>query len=73
MKVEIKYDVPVSALVDVSTGKVERVYVWRDGIEEREDETAVVIADRDEPVSHDLRERAQEVADSGAWPLWELG
>ena len=73
MKVHVEYDVPVSALVDVNTGQVERVVVWCEGIEQRDGEYGVVDADTEMPVDDNLRERAQEVVDSVTWPAWDIG
>lgn len=73
MKVHVEYDVPVSATLDTDTGKVERVVVWCDGIEQRDGEYAIVTIEEERPVARKERERAQEIVDSAIWPAWEFG
>jgi hypothetical protein len=65
--------VPVSAFVDLETGKVEQVRVWCEGIEEQTDMNAVVDADTQLPASLQERVRAHEIVDSTTWPAWEIG
>lgn len=73
MRVEVKYDVPVSAVVNTDSGAVEDVIVWDEGIERRDGEFAVVDADSQMPVATEQRDRAMEIAESAAWPAWEIG
>jgi hypothetical protein len=73
MKVEVLYDVPVSAVVDSESGEVERVVVWDEGVERRDGEFAVVDAETETPVADEPRERAFEIAESATWPVWVLG
>jgi hypothetical protein len=73
MKVQVQYDVPVSAVVDTATGEVESVIVWDEAIERRDGEFAVVGADTQVPVATGPRERALEIAESAAWPAWAMG
>ena len=73
MRVEVKFDVPVSALVNVASGKVEGLYGWRDSIDQRQDESAIVSVESDELVGGDVQERAQVIVDSAIWPAWEFG
>jgi hypothetical protein len=70
MRVEVKYDVPVSAWVDLEAGEIEGVYVWCEGIEQRDDEYAIVTLDKGEQVIGKEATRAQEVVDSVIWPEW---
>jgi hypothetical protein len=45
MKIQVHYEVPVSAFVDMESGTVERVAVGCEGIEELDNRLAVVDAD----------------------------
>jgi hypothetical protein len=51
MRVQVQYDVPVSAVVDTASGKVESVIVWDEAAERRDGEFAVVGADTQMPVA----------------------
>ena len=73
MKIQVHFDVPVSAIVNLETRAVENVYVWCEGIEQRDDEYAIVTAEQEEPASDNRRERAQEIVDSAIWPAWDFG
>lgn len=73
MKVEVQYDVPVSAVVNTETGEVEDVIVWRDAVEPRDGEYAVVDAEFETPVGTEQRTRALEIAESDTWPDWVMG
>jgi hypothetical protein len=72
MRAEVRYDVPVSAWVNLETGLVERVDVWCEGIEQRDDECAIVTAEQEKPMSDPRRERVQEIVDYAIWPAWNL-
>jgi hypothetical protein len=72
MKIQVHYDVPVSAVVDTESGKVDEVLVWCEGIEERNDLNAVVDADTQLPVDLEDRVRAHEIVDSAVWPEWRF-
>lgn len=73
MKIQVHYEVPVSAVVDTESGNVEQVRVWCEGIEERNDVNAVVDADTQLPAGVEQRVRAHEIVDSEIWPAWEFG
>ncbi len=73
MKVQVQYDVPVSAVVDTETGEVKDVIVWCEAVEPRDGDFAVVGADTQMPVGARPRERALEIAESVIWPPWEIG
>jgi len=73
VRVQVEYDVPVSAIVDTETAKVERVVVWCEGIEQRDGEYAIVTAEEEKPVRVKERESAQEIVDSVMWPAWDFG
>jgi hypothetical protein len=49
MKVEVLYDVPVSAVVDTESGEVESVIVWDEAVERRDGEFALVGAEHRHP------------------------
>jgi hypothetical protein len=73
MKIQVQYDVPVSAVVDTESGKVESVIVWDEAVERRDGEFAVVSAETQMPVPTKARERALEIAESAGWPVWDCG
>lgn len=73
MKVQVQYDVPVSAVVDTESGEVEDVIVWCEAVEGRDGDFAVVGAETQMPVTVKQRERALEIAESAMWPAWEIG
>lgn len=72
--VQVEYEVPVSAFVNVRTGEVERVCVWDEEIRtfpsERSD---VVREDYSGPVSDATAEKARQIAESADWPSWKFG
>jgi hypothetical protein len=72
MKIQVQYDVPVSAVIDMETSEVEDVIVWCEGVEQRDGEDAVVIADTQSPAPFEDRQRALEIVDSAIWPAWEI-
>lgn len=72
MKVQFQYDVPASAVIDIEASKVDEVIVWREGIEQRDGEHAVVMLDTESPASYEQRERAKQIVDSAIWPAWEI-
>jgi hypothetical protein len=72
MKIQVHYEVPVSAVVDTHSGQVEEVLVWSEGIEERDDLNAVVDADTQLPARLEQRVRAHEIVDSEIWPEWQF-
>ncbi len=73
MKVDVQYDVPVSAVVDTESGQVESVIVWDEAVEPRDGEYAVVDVESQIPVEASQAERAQVIAESATWPAWEIG
>ncbi|MGH2951729.1 MAG: hypothetical protein ACRDKX_06765 [Solirubrobacterales bacterium] len=73
MRVQVQYDVPVSAVVDTASGEVEGVVVWCEAIEPRDGEFAVVGAHGQMPVAWEEQERALKIANTAIWPEWEIG
>lgn len=72
--VQVEYEVPVSAFVNVETGEVERVCVWDEQIrsfpKERSD---VVKEDYSGPVNEVTAVKARGIAENSEWPSWSFG
>lgn len=72
MKIQVHYDVPVSATVDLAVGMVEDVRIWPTAIEPRDGEHDLVVVGTQLPATHEQRIQAREIAEAEAWPAWNL-
>jgi hypothetical protein len=71
-RVQVEFDAPALAIVNIETGMVERVVVWCEFLKQQEGEFAIVSAGTEEPVSATQRARAQKIVDSEWWPTWDF-
>jgi hypothetical protein len=71
-RVQVAYRVPVEVIVDPRRGTVDRVVVVPEGVALDPEEGV-----RQESILHPIpslvAKRAIEVAEAGAWPVWEHG
>ena len=72
MKIQVQYDVPVSATVDLAAGTVEDVRIWPTAIESRDGEHDFVVVGTQLPATIEQRMEAREIAEAETWPAWML-
>jgi len=75
MRISVSYSVPVQVIVDLDTGRVDRVVVIDESVEQ---DPGGYIADADsyEAINNPQRTdviRAYEIAERAVWPGWNFG
>lgn len=71
MRVKIRYTCPVEVVVDLDSGKVDRVVLVNDGIEPDPDGPVASVGES-HPVSREVAAQAFEIAEGAEWPSWGI-